>query len=43
MNEHNEKAKPNPPELFIDNEPYDWDMDTITGAQLRKLGSLPDG
>lgn len=37
-NQHN----PGPPELFIDNQPYDWDQPTITGAQIRKLGSLPD-
>jgi len=30
------------PELFIDNERYDWNGDTITGAQLRELGSLPE-
>ena len=42
MNEHDEKHKPKTPDLFIDNQPYDWDKDTITGAQLRKLGSLPD-
>ena len=32
----------NRPELFIDNERYDWEKDTITGAELRELGSLPD-
>ena len=32
----------NRPELFIDNERYDWDKDTITGTELRELGSLPD-
>lgn len=32
----------NRPELFIDNERYDWDKDTITGAELRELSSLPD-
>jgi hypothetical protein len=44
MSEHDQKPKPhpNPRELFIDNEPYDWNKDTITGAQLRVLGSLPD-
>lgn len=36
----NEKS--NRPELFIDNERYDWDKDTITGSELRELGSLPD-
>lgn len=32
----------NRPDLFIGNDPYDWDKPTITGAQLRELGSLPD-
>jgi len=36
----NEKS--NRPELFIDNERYDWGKDTITGSELRELGSLPD-
>jgi hypothetical protein len=31
----------NRPELFIDNERFDWHKDTITGAELRELGSLP--
>lgn len=35
----NEKS--NRPELFIDNERFDWDEETITGAQLRVLGGLP--
>lgn len=34
--------KSNKPELFIDNDPYDWEKDTITGVELRTLGSLPD-
>lgn len=34
--------KSNRPELFIDNERFDWDKDIITGAELRELGSLPD-
>jgi len=44
MNEPDSKPKPHPepPDLFIDNEPYNWEKDTITGAQLRKLGALPD-
>jgi hypothetical protein len=29
-------------DLFIDNDPYDWDKPTINGAQLRRLGSVPD-
>ena len=36
----NEKS--NRPELFIDNERYDWGNDTITGAEIRELGSLPE-
>ena len=34
--------EPNRPELFVDNERYDWEKDKITGAQIRKLASLPD-
>lgn len=34
--------KSNRPELFVDNERYDWDNDTITGADIRTLASLPD-
>jgi len=30
-------------ELFIDRDKYTWDQDTITGAQLRVLGSIPEG
>lgn len=40
--DHKPKPQPNNPELFIDNERYDWNKDTITGAELRVLGSLPD-
>lgn len=36
------KDKSNRPELFVDNERYDWDQPTITGAQIRVLASLPD-
>lgn len=32
----------NKPEVFVDNNRYDWDHDTINGAQLRELASLPD-
>lgn len=32
----------NKPDLFIDNERYHWDKDTITGAEIRTLASLPD-
>lgn len=36
-------TKPNnKPELFVDNERYDWNTDKITGAQIRTLASLPD-
>ncbi len=34
--------KSNRPELFIDNERYDWEKNTLTGLELRELGSLPD-
>lgn len=37
----NDKA--NKPELFVDNEPYNWEKDTITGAELRALAGIPDG
>lgn len=30
------------PEVFIDNERFDWDKKFITGTELRELGSLPD-
>ncbi len=30
-------------ELFIDNDKYTWGEDTITGAQLRVLGAIPEG
>lgn len=32
----------NRPELFVDNDRYDWEEDTINGKQLRDLASLPD-
>ena len=31
----------NKPELFVDNEPYQWPESSITGAQIRQLASLP--
>tara|TARA_R110000823_G_scaffold101329_10_gene217766 strand:+ start:1557 stop:1805 length:249 start_codon:yes stop_codon:yes gene_type:complete len=34
--------KSNRPELFIDNERFDWEKETITGAEIRELASLPD-
>lgn len=33
--------KPGPPELLVDNTPYDWDKTSITGAELRALAALP--
>lgn len=30
-------------DLMIDNEPYEWGSDSITEAQLRDLGDIPDG
>lgn len=32
----------NKPELFVDNQRYDWDKETITGAEIRVLASLPE-
>jgi len=31
----------NKPELFVDNDPYQWTKSTITGAEIRTLASLP--
>jgi len=31
----------NRPDVIVDNEGYEWDQNTITGAQLRVLASLP--
>lgn len=36
----NDKSKK--PELFIDNDRYDWDSNTISGKQIRTLASLPE-
>lgn len=36
------KEQSNRPELFVDNEAYQWDQDTITGSQIRELAALPD-
>lgn len=30
-------------ELFIDGDKYEWHENAITGAQLRQLGSIPEG
>lgn len=27
--------------LFVDGDKYEWDKDTITGAQLRTLAAIP--
>lgn len=35
--------KSNRPELFIDNERFDWEKETITGTEIRELASLPEG
>ena len=31
----------NRPDVIVDNDGYEWDQNTITGAQLRVLASLP--
>jgi hypothetical protein len=31
------------PELFVDNDPYQWSEKTITGAQIRSLAAVPAG
>lgn len=36
-NEHN-----NRPELFVDNQRYDWSNPTITGKELRTLAGIPE-
>jgi hypothetical protein len=36
-------AKSQKPELFVDNEKYQWDKNTITEAELRALAGVPDG
>ena len=36
------QEKSNRPEVFVDNERYDWDQNVITGAQLRVLAALPE-
>lgn len=33
----------NRPELFIDNERYDWEKASITAEELRTLGAIPVG
>lgn len=35
--------KSNKPELFIDNDPYQWGQKTITGAEILNLANAPDG
>jgi len=35
--------KSNKPELFVDNEPYQWSKESITGAELRILAAIPEG
>jgi len=31
------------PELFVDNEPYQWASDTISASDLRQLAGVPQG
>ncbi len=31
------------PELFVDNEPYQWASATISASELRQLAGVPDG
>lgn len=38
MKSHND----NRPELFVDNERYDWDEKTVSGAQIKELAGVPD-
>jgi hypothetical protein len=37
-----DQPRHDPPDLFIDNQPYNWNRPAISGAQLRQLGGLPD-
>lgn len=37
------RGNSNRPELFIDNERYDWDKESITAEELRVLGAIPAG
>ena len=30
-------------DLMVDNEPYEWETESITGAEIRQLGDVPDG
>lgn len=39
---HDPRSEPNRPELFVDNDRYDWNSKKITGKQLRALASLPE-
>ena len=32
----------NRPELFVDNERYDWEKKSITGSEIRRLAGVPD-
>jgi hypothetical protein len=42
MNQDKINHSVNKPELFIDNSKYDWEQDTITGAQIRELAGIPE-
>jgi hypothetical protein len=35
-------SKPEKFLIFVDNDKYEWDNPTITGAQLRVLAALPE-
>lgn len=39
---HEHEHEHHRPDLFVDNQPYDWDQPKINGAQIRELASLPD-
>ena len=42
MNQDKLNPLSNKPELFIDNNKYNWDHNTITGAQIRELAGIPE-
>lgn len=33
----------NKPELFVDNERYDWGEETIKGSEIKELAGAPEG
>lgn len=42
MNQDKSNHPSNQPELFIDNNKYEWGQDTITGIQIRELAGIPE-